>query len=160
MNLILGGIMMNYKFMGCVLAILSVVIILNGCSEGGGGGSGVSPVRDEPAILDSVLAVNVFNDRPDGITELFFDDSKEIYLWIYWTNVEGRHEVVVNWYSPDEGEDDPPYWDELQSFNSPSGQQITWFYLNNPSGGFIEGEWFAEIYLDDEFERMHIFTVQ
>lgn len=151
---------MNYKFMGCVLAIISILIISNGCGEGEGGSSTVSPVRGEPAILDSVLAENVYEDRPDGITNLFFDDSDKIYLWVYWTNVEGRHEVVVEWYSPEEGADDPPYREERQPFNSPTGQQITWFYLDKPSGGFTDGEWFVEIYLDDGFERMHIFTIR
>ena len=151
---------MSHKFMGCFLALLFVVIVLSGCGEGDGGGSAVSPIRGEPAILDSALAINVHQDRPDGITDLFFDYSEKIYLWMYWTNVEDRHEVVVKWYSPEEGADDPPYWEERQPFNSSTGQQITWFYLDNPSGGFSEGEWFVEIYLDDEFERMHIFTVQ
>jgi len=149
---------MNYKFMGCVLAIFSVLIILNGCGEDDGGSSAVTPIRDEPAIIDSVLAADIYHDRPDGITDLFFDSSEEIYLWIYWANVEGRHEVVVKWYSPEEEEEDPPYREDLQIFNSPTGQQITWFYIK--SGDFTEGEWFVEIYLDEEFERMHIFTVE
>ncbi len=149
---------MNYKFMGCVLAIFSVLIILNGCGDDDGGSATVGPTRDEPAILDSVLAANVYHDRPDGITNFFTDYSEEIYLWIYWTNVKGRHEVVVKWYSPDEGADDSPYREQSKDFNSLTDQKITWFYIK--SEDFTEGEWFAEIYLDEEFERMHIFTVE
>jgi len=154
---------MNYQHWKNILvafAVLLSIIFFSGCEAKSGGGAVVTPGRDEPAIVDSVMAINVHEDRPDGVTTLFFNDSSEIFLWIYWMNVEGRNEVEVRWFSPNEGVDDPPYWEETQSFTSTTGQQITWFYIEEPSGGFTEGEWFVEIYLNGSFERMHIFTIE
>ena len=154
---------MNYQHLKNILiafAVLLHIFFLSGCEAKSGGGAVVTPMRGEPVIVDAVMAINVHEDRPDGITNLFFSDSDQIYLWIYWMNVEGRNEVEVRWFSPDEEVDDPPYWEETQSFTSTTGEQITWFYIDEPSGGFTEGEWFVEIYLSGNFERMQIFTVE
>lgn len=151
---------MNYSYRNILATfIILLVIIANGCESKSGGGAVVNPIN-EPMILDSVLAINVHEDRPDGITDVFFSDGDQIYLWVYWINVEDDHTVEVQWFSPEEDVDDEPYWRENKSFISRTGQQITWFFIDKPSSGFEEGEWFVEIYLDDNFERMHIFTVE
>jgi len=158
-----GGITMNYqpwKNILIVLAVLLPIPFLSGCEARSGGGAVVTPMRDEPAIVDSVMAIDVHEDRPNGITNVFFSDDEQIYLWIYWINVEGRNKVEVRWFSPDEEVDDPPYWEETQSFTSTTGQQITWFFIDKPSGGFTKGDWSVEIFLNDNFERTHIFTVE
>ena len=143
------------------LALLWGVIIFSGCDETGSGGSGSSGVlRGEPAILDSALAISVSDDRPDGITDVFFSDASDrIFLWIYWTNVEGRHSVDVSWFSPDRTLDDPPFREERETFSSATGEQITWFFIERPSNGFPKGEWIVEISVDDLFERSHLFLV-
>jgi hypothetical protein len=139
-----------------------VSIIFGGCDESGSGGSGsISLFKGEPAILDSALAINVSEDRPDGITNTFFVDiSERIYVWLFWVNVEGRHTVEVRWFSPEENLDDPPFRREEMPFTSQTGDQITWFFINSPSAGFPEGEWFVEIFLDGLFERSHVFNVK
>jgi hypothetical protein len=143
------------------LALLWGVIIFSGCDETGSGGSGSSGVlRGEPAILDSALAISVSDDRPDGITDVFFSDTSDrIFLWIYWTNVEGRHSVDVSWFSPDRTLDDSPFREERETFSSATGEQITWFFIERPSNGFPKGEWIVEISVDDLFERSHLFLV-
>lgn len=136
-------------------------IVSGGCDNAGSGGSGsVSLLRDEPVILDSTLAINVSDDRPDGITDTFFETSDRIYLWIFWVNVKGRHTVEVNWFSPQNDIDDPPFREDQETFASSTGDQITWFYIDAPSGSFPEGEWFVEIFLDGLFERSHVFDVR
>ena len=121
-----------------IFTILFLVgIIFGGCDESGEGGSGsISLLEGEPAILDSVLAINVSDDRPDGITDIFFDTSERIYLWVFWGNVKGRHTVEVRWFSPEEAVDDPPFRDEELTFTSSSGDEITWFFVDPPSTGF------------------------
>ena len=113
----------------------------------------------EPAILDAVLAINVSDDRPDGITTEFFDTSERIFLWVFWANVEGRHAVEIRWFSPEDELDDLPFREEILNFTSNTGDQITWFFIDSPSAGFAEGEWFVEVFLDEFFERSYVFTV-
>ena len=79
---------------------------------------------------------------------------------MYWANVKGRHKIEIRWFSPDEGSDDEPHREEMREFNSPNGDQITWFYINRPLSGFTEGEWFVEVFLDDLFERSYVFDIR
>lgn len=146
-----------YFILGIVLSPL--MITLSGCSETSSGGSGLTSVgRDEPTIVDSVLAIDVFEDRPDGITTDFFADANDrVYLWILWANVAKQHTVEVSWFSPDDDLEDPPFWNEKQTLTSTTGDTITWFYIDLPDD---TGEWFVEIYLDDLFERSHVFWVE
>ncbi|RKU24117.1 hypothetical protein C6503_01420 [Candidatus Poribacteria bacterium] len=149
-----------YSAFGVVL--LSLTIALSGCSEDPSGGSGFADLaRGEPTIVDSVLAISVFDDRPDGITNRFSAEfNDQVYLWILWANITEEHTVEVRWYSPDDGIDDPPSWEEKQTFTSTTGDKITWFYIDLPDPD-ITGEWFVEVYLDgDLFERSHIFWVE
>jgi hypothetical protein len=144
------------------LALILVGIMLGGCDETGSGGSASTDVlTGEPAILDSVLAIDVAEDRPNGITNTFFSDvSDQVYLWIFWSNVSGRHTVEVRWLSPEDDIDDPPFRTDQEVFTSDTGEQITWFFVERPSGGFAQGEWIVEIFLDGLFERSHVFVVE
>ena len=147
-----------YSTFGIVL--LSLTIVVSGCSETSSGGSGFTDVgRDEPTIIDSVLAIDVFEDRPDGITSTFSAGiNDQVFLWILWANVTEHHTVKVSWYSPEDELDDPPFWTEQQTLTSTTGDKITWFYIDLPQ---ITGEWFVEIYLDEDlFERSHVFWVE
>ncbi len=147
-----------YPILGIVL--LSLTIGLSGCSEDPSGGSGFMDVaRDEPTIIDSVLAISVFEDRPDGITTTFSAEvNDQVFLWILWSNITEHHTVTVSWYSPEDDLDDPPFHTEQQTLTSTTGDKITWFYIDLPD---ITGEWFVEIYLDDDlFERSHVFLVE
>ena len=147
-----------YAMFGLVLW-LPLLITLSSCNEASSGGSGFTDVgRDEPAIIDSVLAISVFDDRPDGITTTFSAGiNDQVFLWILWANVEEQHTVEVSWFSPDDDLDDPPSWTEKKTLTSTTGDKITWFYIDLPD---VTGEWFVEIYLDDLFERSHIFWVE
>ena len=147
-----------YSTIGIVL--LSLTVALSGCGETSSGGSGFTDVgRDEPTIIDSVLAISVFEDRPDGITDTFsVGINDQVFLWILWANITEKHTVKVLWYSPEDDLDDPPFWTEKQTLISTTGDKITWFYIDLPD---ITGEWFVEIYLDDDlFERSHVFWVE
>ena len=141
------------------IVLLSLTLIVSGCSETASGGSGFTDVgRDEPTIIDSVLAISVFDDRPDGITTTFSADvNDQVFLWILWGNITERHTVEVSWFSPDDDLEDPPFWTEEKTLTSTTGDKITWFYIDLPDN---TGEWFVEIYLDDLFERSHIFWVE
>ena len=137
-------------------ALLPLMVALSSCSETSSGGSGFTDVgREEPTIIDSVLAISVFDDRPDGITTTFVAGvNDQVFLWILWGNITEQHTVEVSWFSPDDDLEDPPFWSEKKTLTSTTGDKITWFYIDLPDD---TGEWFVEIYLDDLFERSHIF---
>ena len=141
------------------ITLLPLMMALSGCNETASGGSGFTNVgRDEPTIVDSVLAISVFDDRPDGITTTFVSGvNDKVFLWVLWANVGEQHTVEVSWFSPDADLEDPPFWSERKTLTSTTGNEITWFYVNLPDD---TGEWFVEIYLDDLFERSHIFWVE
>jgi len=134
-----------------------VALAMMGCSESGGS-KAIEPMSDEPMIVDSVMCIAVNNDRPDGITDVFFSkDDDRIYIWVYWSNLEDTSTAKVVWYKPDE---DTPFREDSQKIITKTGFGITWFYIDKPSGGFEPGEWSVEIYLDGGFERSHLFTVE
>lgn len=150
-----------------ILLFLPFTVIINGCEESTSGGSGAIDLgRGEPNIVESVLAISVFEDRPDGITDTFDPElDEQVYLWLLWENIDERHIVEVLWYSPEDEEDDPPFWTEKRTISSTTGEKITWFYIDAPKGGlsgdrFATGYWTVEIYLDGLFERSHLFYME
>ncbi len=82
-----------------------------------------------------------------------------------WENIDKTHNVRVDWYSPAEDDDDPPFWSEEKRITSTTGEKITWFYIDAPEGGlslnrFTSGYWTVEVFLDDLFERSHFFYME
>ena len=149
-----------YSILG--IALLSLTFALSGCSEDPSGGSGFTDVgRGEPMILDSALAISVFDDRPDGITNTFSAEfNDQVFLWLLWANITEEHTIEVSWYSPEDDVDDPPFWKEKKNLTSTTGNKITWFYVDLPDPN-ITGEWFVEVHLDgDLFERSYVFWVE
>ncbi len=137
--------------------LMTLPIILYGCSESGGSSS-VEPMADEPMILDAVLCISVKNDRPEGVTDTFYRaNDNRIYVWIYWTNLEDVSTAKAVWYEPNK---DAPFREDTQTIRTNSGFGITWFYVDEPIGGFNTGEWSVEIYLDGNLERSLLFTVE
>lgn len=149
------------------LLVVSLSFVMMGCEETTSGGSGVIDVaRGEPKIIDSVLAVEVRNDRPQDITDSFdsgLDDK--VFLWILWGNIDDTHQVEVSWISPADDLEDPPYHTEKRTISSATGEKITWFYIDAPTGGlsgerFASGYWIVEVLLDGVFERSHLFYME
>jgi len=150
---------MSRKFIKKCFLIMSFILVsfwIISCSESGGSSS-TEPFADEPMIIDSVMCIDVKQEKPNGITDTFFKSDDRIYVWLYWSNVEGTSTVKALWFKPDS---DMPYLEDSQVVRSESGFAITWFYLDKPVGGFSTGEWSVEIYLDDRFQRSYLFTVK
>lgn len=135
--------------------IIVLPILILGC-EGGAGRGGVEPLSDEPIIVDSVMCLDVDDSRPVLITNSFLENDKKICVWMYWSNIEDRSTVRVVWFEPGS---ETPYHEETQVIESSTGYYLAWFYITRPSGGFPDGEWSVEIYLNGLFERSHLFIV-
>ena len=156
-----------YKQNTSLLCIFLFLIILTGCEESTSGGSGAIDLgRGEPNIVESVLSLSVHDDRPDGITDTFVSEiNDQVYLWLLWENINKAHTVKVSWFSPEDDVDNPPFWTEERTISSSTGEKITWFYIDAPEttlavDQFAKGEWFVEVFLDDLFERSHIFYME
>ena len=100
--------------------------------------------------------MDIEDTRPVGITDTFLESDDRIYIWIYWSNVETLSTVDILWFEPGA---ELVLSEDSQTINPSSGFAIMWFSIDKPSGGFEEGEWTVEIYIDDLFERSYLFMV-
>lgn len=141
----------------CFLFAVSILLVsIAGCEEEPGDKGVLEPLSDEPMILESVMCLNIDDGRPQEITDTFLDSDDSIYVWIYWSNLPAKSKVEVLWFEP--GGDFALVRDS-QTIISTTGFAITWFSIDEPLLGFEDGEWSVDIYLDDMFERSHLFTI-
>ncbi len=143
------------KFCFMLAVTMSLVLIL-GCDDDGIRQGTVEPFADDPVIVESVMCLDIEDARPKEITDTFFESDDRIYLWIYWSNVEPSSDVEIFWFLPG---DELALRKDTETIQSTTGSAITWFSMEEPLGGFEDGEWLVEISLDGLFERSHIFTV-
>ncbi len=139
-----------------MLAVTMLLVLILGCEDDGIHQGTVEPFADEPIIVESVMCLGINDARPREITDTFFESDDRIYLWIYWSNVEPSSDVEIFWFLPG---DALALRKDAETIESTTGSAITWFSIDEPSGGFEDGEWIVEIFLDGMFERSHIFTV-
>jgi hypothetical protein len=139
-----------------LLTLVTLLLFILGCGEDGGGAA-IEPLADEPMIVDSVMCLDIDDTRPVWITDSFLTSDKEIYIWIYWSNIQGESDVEAVWYGPDE---ESPFREDSLTIGSSTGFGITWFFIEKPSDGFPEGEWSVDIYLDGSFERSYLFMLE
>ncbi len=137
-------------------AVILLPLLIFGCAEEKGLSGVLEPSEDEPIILESVVCLDIEDDRPVGITDTFLASDERVCLWIYWINVEGSHTVEVVWFEPD---DESPSLEEKVVIDSSSGLSITWFSIEKPTNGFARGGWLVNVYLDGLFERSYLFMV-
>ena len=137
------------------LAVIVLPVLIMGCGENESGS--VEPTADEPMILESALCLDIDGARPVGITNKFLTSDSRIYVWIYWTNLESTSTIEAAWFRPGS---ELSFHESSQTITSSTGYAITWFSIEKPENGFEEGSWSVDIYLDNLFERSHIFEVE
>ncbi len=143
------------KFWFVFPAIILLVFIV-GCEEDGGDKGVLEPLADEPMILESVMCLAIDDGRPQEITDTFLDSDDSVYIWMYWSNVPAESEVEVLWFEPGE---EVALVRDSQTIVSTTGFAVTWFSIDEPLFGFEDGEWSVDVYLDNMFERSHLFTI-
>ena len=134
--------------------VVILLFLVVGCGEDSD--KGIVVLADEPMIVDAAMCLAIEDTRPAGITDTFLESDDKIYIWIYWSNVDTVSTVEVLWFEPDE---DTALLSDSQPIDSSSGFAITWFSIDKPMGGFAEGDWSVDVYLDGLFERSYLFTV-
>ena len=138
-----------------ILPFLAIFITLSlACEESkpGAGGS-VTPGTEDPRILEAYVCGNVSNGNPEYVGTDFFP-GETVYIWISWDTVPDKHEFYVLWTNPDDDVVKSP----TQSFNSKTGEQITFASLNTPTTA-PTGRWYVEVYLDDNFYASYSFML-
>ncbi len=134
-------------------AALAGVLVLTSCSDDEtASGELVGPLAF-PRVAESVLALDVFEGVPLGITDVFLQDEI-VYLWVRWEALEPPHEVEAVWFDPSAEEVD---FTVLNIDDGPP-EQITVFSLDLTP--FSEtGFWEVEIWMDGELQCSHLFEV-
>jgi len=139
-----------------VFPVTILLVFIIGCEEDGGDKGVLEPLFGEPMILEAVMCLAIDDGRPQEITDTFLDSDDSIFLWMYWSNVPTESEVEVLWFEPG---NELALVRDSQTIISTTGFAITWFSIDEPLFGFEDGEWSVDIYLDDLFERSHLFTI-
>ena len=112
----------------------------------------VAEVLVGPRVAESLLALDVKDGVPVGITDIF-QVGEFVNLWVHWEDLDPPHTVEVVWNDPN-----------LLSFptgvelTARASEQVTVFTLEL-SGLSATGRWEVEVYLDGEFMRSHVFLV-
>lgn len=134
-----------------LIALCAALAVLAACSDEQVSGTVVEPLVG-PRVAESLLALDVENGVPVGITDIF-RLGEFVNLWIHWERLDPPHTVEVVWKDP-----------VFSSFatdvelTADVSEQVTVFTLDL-SGLSATGRWEVEIYLDDEFMRSHAFLV-
>ena len=74
------------------------ILSLNGCADESASGSVVGPLAG-PLVAESVLALDVLNGVPPGITETFAQ-GEVVNLWVHWESLEPPHTLQAVWFNP------------------------------------------------------------
>lgn len=134
-------------------ALLGACILsLNGCADESASGSVVGPLAG-PRVAESVLALDVLNGVPLGITETFAQ-GEVVNLWVHWESLEPPHTAQAVWFDPAGNEEAFTVLD----IDDPAREQVTVFTLQLTAFSEL-GRWDAELFLDDELMRSHSFLV-
>jgi hypothetical protein len=131
--------------------LCAAVLLLTSCEEGRVEGQVVGPLVG-PRVAESLLALNVVDGVPQGITDVF-ELGDFVNLWVHWEALEPPHTVDVIWYDPFESS-----FATGVDVEARVSEQVTVFTLELTSQSGT-GRWEVELYLDDEFMRSHTFLV-
>jgi hypothetical protein len=127
-------------------------VALAACNEEKASGELIGPLSG-PHVAESVLALDVFEGVPVGITDTFVQDEI-VHLWVRWDRLEPPHEAEAVWYDPNADEVDSSL---IEIVNGPA-EQITVFSLELTPVSML-GFWTVDLWLDGEFQRSHLFEV-
>jgi hypothetical protein len=107
--------------------------------------------------LRMVFARDVRGVLPVDERDTFYRDEPKVILWVRWTNVRGKHQMVVRWFDPGEN---LVHTSSPESFESPADWWTTWSALNlRQVGAQRPGQWRAEVQLDGQSVATANFTL-
>lgn len=143
---------MNARRFGSLhAAVLAGLLLLAGCDDEEITGQ-VAPNLVGPRVAESLLALEVVDGIPIGITDVFRRDEF-VNLWVHWEDLEPPHRVDVAWFDPFRS-----IGETGVDLTESAREQVTVFTLElTPQSS--TGRWEVAVYLDDELMRSHAFLV-
>ena len=124
--------------------------------------------QEIPSVIDHSMAIDVDEEtyEPIGITRSFSINDEKVVSWIKFGPVYRSHEVLWEWYSPDnklyftrsEMMEDPGegyFWEEYISLD----YRLTPYWEIGYEVSQILGEWRVDIYLDGTWVLTESFTI-
>jgi hypothetical protein len=131
--------------------ICTAVLVLASCEDERVSGEVVGPLVG-PRVAESVLALEVVDGVPAGITDVF-RVGELVNLWVHWERLRPPHSVDVAWIDPSGSS-----LTTTVDIEAPASEQVTVSTLEL-TGFSATGRWEVELYLDAEFMRSHSFLV-
>lgn len=139
------------RFWSAHAAVLAGLLLVAGCDDEEITGQ-VAPNLVGPRVAESLLALDVVDGIPLGITDVFRQDEF-VNLWVHWEDLDPPHRVEVAWFDPFSS-----IGETGVDLTESAREQITVFTLElTPVSS--TGRWEVAVYLDDELMRSHAFLV-
>ena len=137
----------------CGVLLLASLVFLCSCSEDEKAAANLVIPDAGPQVDDSLLALDVIDGVPVGITD-YFEQDEIVHLWVRWEGLSPPHQAEAVWYDP--------YDAEVAAATVPiaagPADQVTDFSLELTSSS-TTGRWEVFLYLDGELHRSHAFDV-
>jgi hypothetical protein len=132
-------------------AVFAAFLALSACEGERVTGELVGPLVG-PRVAESVLALDVIDDVPAGITDVF-RQGERVNLWVHWEGLRPPHTVEAVWI-------DPAGSEATATVRIAGGgaEQVAVSRLELTAGS-LTGRWEVELYLDGRFMRSHSFLV-
>lgn len=133
--------------------VLISILFLSSCGEDEKASAELVGPSGGPRVDESVLALDVIDGVPVGITTLFIQEDI-VHLWVRWEGLAPPHEAEAVWFDP--------IGEEVASavvgiVDGPS-DQVTDFSLELTPSSTL-GRWEVALYLDGGLQRSHAFDV-
>ena len=139
--------------MACAVLMPAALVLLCSCSDDEKAGGAIVVPDSGPQVDDSVLALDVIDGVPVGITNDYLQDEV-VHLWVRWKGLVPPHVAEAVWYDPDAA--------EVASASVPIAggpdSQVTDFSLDLTLSS-TAGRWEVVLYLDGKLQRSHVFNV-
>ena len=133
--------------------VLISILLLSSCSDDEKAGASIVLPAAGPRVDESVLALDVLNGMPVGITN-YFEQDEVVHLWVRWEGLDPPHEAEAVWYDPFAQE----VASAVVAIAAGAPDQVTDFSLELTLSSET-GRWEVFLYLDGELHRSHAFDV-
>jgi hypothetical protein len=137
---------------GLALALVCL-FLLSACSDDEEARGQVVAPPPGPRVDESVLALDVMDGVPLGITD-FFLRGEVVHLWVRWERLVPPHAVEAVWLDPTGSE----AASAVVTITDGATDQFTDFSLALAPSSTV-GVWEVVLYLDDVLQRSHTFDV-
>ena len=137
-----------------ILALMLIsILLLSSCDKDEKASAELVGPSGGPQVNESVLALDVIDGVPVGITNDFLQEEF-VHLWVRWESLAPPHDAEAVWLDPI-GE---VVASSVVGIVDGPSDQVTDFSLELTSSSLL-GRWEVVLYLDSGLQRSHAFNV-